>query len=266
MVDQELWREYLVEAEDLLATVEQCALELEKDPGETGAVEEIFRCVHTLKGNSAFVGIEEVSALCHEFESAMEEVRKRHRQPAPEELEAILGFVDTLRRLHAEAGRAKSPDAGSGAEGEPDGAGDAGQSHVVFSVGGLTAAVPVAAVEEVSPPLPVSRVPCAGNWLRGLVNLRGQVIPLVDFFAVAGLRERDAKFILVVHAAGARVAIGVEKIHGVFTLVPQPHEDVPAGWLPLFSAVARGPRGLVGIMEPSVLLEAGVGKDAGAGG
>ncbi|MEW6048594.1 MAG: chemotaxis protein CheW [Bacillota bacterium] len=266
MVDEDLWREYLVEAEDLLATVEQCALELEGNPSETTAVDEIFRCVHTLKGNSAFLGLQEVSALCHEFESSMEELRKKQRHPAPEELEAILELVDTIRRLHAEARRAKSPITGTPAGGEPDDTGDAERRYLVFSLGGLTAAVPVGAVDEVSRPLPVSRVPCASRWLRGLVNLRGEVIPIVDFCAVAGLRERDAGFLLVVDAAGTKAAIEVEEIHGVIALVPQPHEDVPAGWLPLFSAVARGPSGLVGIIETSVLLDVGVGKNAGVGG
>lgn len=266
MVDQDLWREYLIEAEDLLATVEQCALELEENSGNTSAVDEIFRCVHTLKGNSAFVGLEEVSALCHEFESSMEELRQSQRHLAPGDLEAILGFVDAIRRLHAEAGRASTPGTGPAAECQPGSVGDAERRHLVFSLGGLTAAVPVSAVDEVSRPLAVSRVPCAGRWLRGLVNLRGQVIPLVDFCAVAGLREHDAEFLVVVDAAGTKAAIEVEEIRGVFTLVPQPYEDVPAGWLPLFSAVARGPSGLVGIIEPSVLLDVGVGQNAGVGG
>lgn len=266
IVDEDLWREYLIEAEDLLATVEQCALELEEKPGNTSAVNEIFRCVHTLKGNSGFVGLAEVSALCHEFESSIEELRQSQCPLSPGELEAILGFVDAVRRLHAQAGRASEPGAGAAAEYQPEGTGDGEQRYLVFSLGGLTVAVPVGAVDEVSRPVPVSRVPCAGSWLRGLVNLRGQVIPLVDLCALAGLQEHDAEFLVVVQAGATKAAIGVEEIQGVFALVPEPRGDVPAGWLPVFAGVARGPSGLVGIIEPSILLDVGVGRDAGAGG
>lgn len=265
MVDPDMWREYLVEAEDLLTTIEQCAIELEENPGDAGAVAEVFRCVHTLKGNSAFVGLKDVSDLCHQFESETDEIRKRQRQPVPEEVEAILDFVDVVRQFHARAEQGApgtEPEAGV----EPDGDGDDGERRwLVFSLGGSIAAVPVDAVEEVSQPLPVSRVPCADGWLCGLVNLRGQVVPVVDFYAAAESKIEKVEFLVVVHAEGARVGIGVQGIHGVFALVPQPHENVPAGWLPLFSAVARGPCGLVGIIDPSALLAVGVDGNAHTG-
>lgn len=263
--DPDLWKDYVVEAEDLLTTIEQCAIELEKNPGDAGALAEVFRCVHTLKGNSAFVGLKDVSDFCHQFESETDQIRKRQRQPVPEEVEAILEFVDAVRRLHARAEQAASGTE-PGAWGGPDGEGGDGEQHwLVFSFGGCVAAIPVDAVEEVSQPLPVSRVPCAGGWLRGLVNLRGQVVPVIDFCAASESSKDKNEFLVVVNAEGATIGIEVQAIHGVFTLVPQPHEHIPAGWLPLFSGVARGPCGLVGIIDHSALLAVGVDGNAHTG-
>jgi chemotaxis signal transduction protein len=58
-------------------------------------------------------------------------------------------------------------------------------------IGSLGLLFPVEAGREVMPPPPVSRVPNTVSWLRGLANVRGGLVPVVDSCAAFGVR-RDA--------------------------------------------------------------------------
>ncbi|WP_299822370.1 chemotaxis protein CheW [uncultured Jannaschia sp.] len=57
---------------------------------------------------------------------------------------------------------------------------DTGEMALTFSLDGETFAIPVAHVNEIIDPLPVTRAPCADPFASGLVNVRGAIAPLVD--------------------------------------------------------------------------------------
>ena len=60
--------------------------------------------------------------------------------------------------------------------------------HVVFRVAGERFAIPLAAVREVVVPQPpFARVPRASEAVRGVMNLRGRVVAVVDLAALVGL-------------------------------------------------------------------------------
>ena len=54
-------------AMELLQSLNEETLKLEKHPGDLETVRTIRRIVHTLKGDSAAVGYPELSELAHEF-------------------------------------------------------------------------------------------------------------------------------------------------------------------------------------------------------
>jgi two-component system, chemotaxis family, sensor kinase CheA len=58
-------------AQELLQTLNDEALKLEKDPSDKEVVRSIRRVVHTLKGDAAACGFRELSELSHEFEDAL---------------------------------------------------------------------------------------------------------------------------------------------------------------------------------------------------
>src|SRR5579883_806727 len=58
-------------AGELLQSLNDCALKLEKHPGETETVREMRRIVHTLKGDAAACGLRELSELAHTLEDAL---------------------------------------------------------------------------------------------------------------------------------------------------------------------------------------------------
>ncbi|MER0239546.1 chemotaxis protein CheA [Fulvimarina sp. MAC8] len=64
------------EAADLIETLEQALLDLEKRPDDEELVGLAFRALHTLKGSGAMFGFTAVSEFIHEFETAFDRVRK----------------------------------------------------------------------------------------------------------------------------------------------------------------------------------------------
>ena len=67
----ELKQLFFETAMELLQSLNDETLKLEKQPGDLGTVRTIRRIVHTLKGDSAAVGYHELSELAHEFEDAL---------------------------------------------------------------------------------------------------------------------------------------------------------------------------------------------------
>ncbi len=71
---EELWEDYLDSTSNSLPQLESSALKLEKgeEPDENAA--NIKRILHSLKGESGMVGLQDVHDLCHEVESALEKL------------------------------------------------------------------------------------------------------------------------------------------------------------------------------------------------
>ncbi len=67
----ELRELFMESAQELLQTLNEEALKLEKRPGDVETVRSIRRIVHTLKGDSAACGYRELSELAHEFEDVL---------------------------------------------------------------------------------------------------------------------------------------------------------------------------------------------------
>lgn len=116
-----------------------------------------------------------------------------------------------------------------------------------FTVAGRLCGLDVTRVQEVLRPQPVTRLPLAPPAVRGLLNLRGRIVPAVDLREVLGLggaTAADAGGHLVVFDGDAPVSLVVDAIGDVrhadgAKLVPVPHtlegpaRDVVAGAVPL---------------------------------
>src|SRR5438477_8778372 len=61
-----------------------------------------------------------------------------------------------------------------------------------FRAGDEELAVDIMRVQEIIPPLPVTKVPRAPKAIEGVVNLRGAIVPVVDVRKQLGLGEPSA--------------------------------------------------------------------------
>ncbi len=74
---EESYRElFFSESEDYLKNINQAMVKLEAAPGDKASLEEIFRCLHTIKGMSATMGFDNLAKLSHSMESLFDELRQ----------------------------------------------------------------------------------------------------------------------------------------------------------------------------------------------
>jgi two-component system chemotaxis sensor kinase CheA len=87
---------FLTESREHLSVINQQLLELERAPEASEPVGAIFRAVHTVKGMSATMGYEAVTALAHELEGLLDRVRRGERRVTPSLMDALFRAVDVL--------------------------------------------------------------------------------------------------------------------------------------------------------------------------
>lgn len=98
---------------------------------------------------------------------------------------------------------------------------------VGFYLGNQEFVVPVAAVQEVIRTQPIAKLPASPPLVAGVINLRGQVTPLIllrHVLEVASPREAEDNFIIVCRRLGLQVGLLVERIHTMYR-VPQSDID-----------------------------------------
>lgn len=85
---------------------------------------------------------------------------------------------------------------------------------VGFRLAGQELAVPIARVQEVLRAMPVTRLPAAPAHVKGMLNLRGRVVPMIDLAGImdfSGARGED-RFIIVCRCRGMLVGLLVEAL------------------------------------------------------
>jgi two-component system chemotaxis sensor kinase CheA len=100
----EMLKDFVVEAMDLAANVEEHLLHLERDPDNKETLNAVFRSFHTIKGGAGFMGLPALVAACHLTENLFDALRTGAAPVTPSAIEASLqasGFVaDQLNDLN----------------------------------------------------------------------------------------------------------------------------------------------------------------------
>jgi len=78
---------------------------------------------------------------------------------------------------------------------------------VVFKLAGEQFAAPIGRVREILRLVRTTRMPRAAGFVRGLFNLRGQVLPLIDLRARLGMAAAPAAPLPAAKGAKARVVV-----------------------------------------------------------
>jgi len=100
---QDSYRElFLSESQEYLSNISSCLVKLEENPSDPSSINEIFRCVHTLKGMSATMGYEKLTTLSHEMEDLLDELRNKKQELSSEIMDTLFAAVDILEELFSE--------------------------------------------------------------------------------------------------------------------------------------------------------------------
>jgi purine-binding chemotaxis protein CheW len=102
---------------------------------------------------------------------------------------------------------------------------------VVFSLGEEEYALPITQVQEIVRYTEPRAVASETAWIRGVISLRGKIVPVFDLAARLGLTSEpsaDAK-IVIVETEGAMAGVIVDEVDEVRTVEAGQLEDVPGG-------------------------------------
>jgi two-component system chemotaxis sensor kinase CheA len=127
---------FIRESEEEITKLNNSLLELESDPENREAMDQIFRTAHTLKGNFGAMGFEDASSLAHAMEDLLDEMRDGDMSVTPDvmdlifrgvdEIEAIVGQIEDQGESQTDTGETVTRlrnvlENGPGAAGQPSG-------------------------------------------------------------------------------------------------------------------------------------------------
>jgi purine-binding chemotaxis protein CheW len=134
---------------------------------------------------------------------------------------------------------------------------------VVFRLEGREYAFPLEHVNEVLGMVALTPVPEAPPWLSGVINLRGQVVPVVDLRTRLGLPYQVPGLstpIMVVQAGGRMAGLIVDAVDEVLALPPGsigPSDDLVEPVRCVVAVATAGDR-VVLVLEPRHLIAGSV--------
>ena len=98
---REIIDDFLIEADELIETLDNNFVILENTPDDLELLNEIFRGVHTIKGTSSFLGFEQVTTLSHKMEDILNKLRKSEMKVTSATMDILLEGLDILKVLLA---------------------------------------------------------------------------------------------------------------------------------------------------------------------
>ncbi|MBI4809631.1 MAG: chemotaxis protein CheA [Nitrosomonadales bacterium] len=116
---EELLQDFLTEAGDMLSDVDSKLMELEKNPSDSGLLNEIFRGFHTIKGGAGFLNAAELVTLCHLTENLFDKLRNGELTLNAELMDVIFAATAEVRKMFGALQQSLQP---AGAPGEVIGA------------------------------------------------------------------------------------------------------------------------------------------------
>lgn len=136
------------------------------------------------------------------------------------------------------------------------------EQHVLFTLADTEYAVPLSGVVELSRPPRVTPLPHVPDWLRGVANLRGDIVSLVHLRSFLGLEGGDSNSsrLLVTRASSEPLTTGllVDRVKGIQRLRPdqiaQPAAPIDNRITPYMRGVCECEDRLVVVLELDRLL------------
>jgi len=99
-ITREMKERFQSEAVTSLNHFEKTLLTLEKNKSDTAAIHDAFRAVHSIKGNSDYLGIADINTLAHGLEDLMDALRNGSLPVVRPVLNVLFQGLDLLRAMN----------------------------------------------------------------------------------------------------------------------------------------------------------------------
>ncbi len=107
----------------------------------------------------------------------------------------------------------------------------AGGKFLTFFLGSEEYAIEILKVQEIIGLMPITPVPKMPGYIRGVLNLRGKIVPVMNLrrrFGFPAVEDTDETCIIVVQDAEHLMGVLVDKVSEVVDIAAEAIEDVPS--------------------------------------
>ncbi len=127
---------------------------------------------------------------------------------------------------------------------------------VVFTLGAEQYALPIEQVHEIIRYDEPRSVASPIAWVRGVISLRGRIVPVYDLAARLGLSSEitDTTKIVIVESGDETVGVTVDEVEEVLTVEDADFEAVPGADSELIESIAKLGDRLVVLLKPSTIF------------
>ena len=109
--NEDLLRDFLTEATELLCGLDNRLVALEKSPEDGAQLNAVFRDFHTIKGGAGFLGATELVKLCHLTENLFDRLRTGKMRLGQTLMDTIFATTNEVRRMFGELSASRQPTA-----------------------------------------------------------------------------------------------------------------------------------------------------------
>lgn len=132
---------------------------------------------------------------------------------------------------------------------------------VTFQIGPTTLGIPISSVREITRQVDITRVPLAPAEVRGVINLRGDVITLLDLRMILGMGQTEAgpkSRNVIVQDGNQAVGLLVDQVSDI-RQIPADHLTPPPGNVggmdvQFFESVYNGDHELIVVLNLAAVL------------
>ena len=172
MNQTELLDQFILEARDCLEQVGQRLLEVEKNPGDTELLNDLFRQVHTLKGNCGLFEFKPLERVVHAGEDLLDRVRNGTLSYSNDIADALLEAMDFTAQMVDEIEQTGA--IADAAEGRSQALSTALRAHLSGKPAASSAAPSTSTTPAASPPVAQSASPQACRGRAAVVRPAAQ--------------------------------------------------------------------------------------------
>lgn len=104
------------------------------------------------------------------------------------------------------------------------------ENYLTFLSAGLTFGVPTDQVAEIITNHNICRLPLLPDYIQGIINLRGQIIPIIDMRLKLGkpfVEYTTTTCIVILELGNDRIGIGVDSVLQVVSVDPSRFSPIP---------------------------------------
>src|ERR1700761_2873106 len=130
------------------------------------------------------------------------------------------------------------------------------QQLVVFTLGAEHYALPIQSVNEIIRYAEPRSVASRTDWVRGVISLRGRIVPVYDVAARLGITSEltEQSKIVIVEAGPETAGVIVDTVEEVLTVTDEQIEDAPGADSSMIEAIVRIDERLIVLLTLSTIF------------